>query len=274
MTYDLVIDGYNLLHEAGLARARYGPHDLERVRLRLLKLLRRKLTPEERPRTTVVFDGPEDSFTPTSHTTYRELSVIYSGAGREADDVIEELVRAHSAPRQLIVISSDNRLRRAARARQAGSITSAEFVAELDERTKEEPESPAPPSPEETAKRGQGEPVADVSEWLEAFGEVDPDAIAAEESQKPIVPAPTPTPAPRDAATPPDATQSSSSRGIHRPKRAASRPGEVNQEEAGHIPVTDSELAFWEARVQSLLGDESRPTASPPPTSQREPRED
>ena len=47
----LLIDGYNLLHAAGLARRRYGRDGLERSRNRLLDLLAGLLTDAERPRT-------------------------------------------------------------------------------------------------------------------------------------------------------------------------------------------------------------------------------
>ncbi len=43
---DLLIDGYNLLHAAGLGRARYGPGDLQRARQALLRKLFELLTPE------------------------------------------------------------------------------------------------------------------------------------------------------------------------------------------------------------------------------------
>jgi len=53
----LIIDGYNLMHAAGMARERYGPGDLERCRERLLRFLHSRLTAEERKRTTIVFDA-------------------------------------------------------------------------------------------------------------------------------------------------------------------------------------------------------------------------
>ena len=52
-----IIDGYNLLHAAGLGRPTYGPGDLERCRNRLLSFLRTHLRAAERARTTVVFDA-------------------------------------------------------------------------------------------------------------------------------------------------------------------------------------------------------------------------
>ena len=52
-----IIDGYNLMHAAGMARRRYGPGDLERYRNRFIRLVAARLTEEERARTTIVFDA-------------------------------------------------------------------------------------------------------------------------------------------------------------------------------------------------------------------------
>ena len=55
----LLVDGYNLMHAAGMARLRYGPGELERCRGRFLRFLRRHLTAYESSRTTVVFDAAD-----------------------------------------------------------------------------------------------------------------------------------------------------------------------------------------------------------------------
>ena len=50
-----IIDGYNLLHAAGLGRPTYGPGDLQRVRNRLLSHLRTHLAAAERAGCTRVY---------------------------------------------------------------------------------------------------------------------------------------------------------------------------------------------------------------------------
>ncbi len=55
--YYHLIDGYNLMHAAGIARVRYARGDLERCRNRLLLKLSELLTEDERQRATVVFDA-------------------------------------------------------------------------------------------------------------------------------------------------------------------------------------------------------------------------
>ncbi len=53
----LVIDGYNLMHVAGILGRGVGPGSLQRSRLALLNFLAESLDPRELPRTTVVFDS-------------------------------------------------------------------------------------------------------------------------------------------------------------------------------------------------------------------------
>lgn len=59
------------------------------------------------------------------------LDVVYAGASQEADDVIELLIARDSAPRRLLVVSTDRRLVRAANRRRAQSITSEAFLRHL-----------------------------------------------------------------------------------------------------------------------------------------------
>ncbi len=132
MAIDVLIDGYTLLHAAGLAKAKYAPGELERRRARLLAKLRDLLDPAQLSRTTVVFDArinpPPDRPDPPSGP----ITVIFAPRDREADDVVEELLAKHSVPQQVLVVSSDHRLHKAARRRGATAVDSEEFVDELE----------------------------------------------------------------------------------------------------------------------------------------------
>lgn len=72
------------------------------------------------------------------------LDLVYAGADREADDVIELLIARDSAPRRLLVVSTDRRLVRAARRRRARSLTSEDFLRQIagDSERKPKPELP------------------------------------------------------------------------------------------------------------------------------------
>jgi hypothetical protein len=59
------------------------------------------------------------------------ITIRYSGHHRQADDLISQLIRVSSAPRRLIVISSDHAVQRTARKRRCLVLTSEEFLGQL-----------------------------------------------------------------------------------------------------------------------------------------------
>jgi len=122
----LLIDGYNLLHAAGLARDRYGPGQFEKCRQRLLQEVADRLTAEQRASTTVIFDAQHAPPDVPSVQRFAGISVVFS-VGSDADSLIEAMLEKHSAPRQVLVVSSDRRLQSAASRRRAEWIKSEIF---------------------------------------------------------------------------------------------------------------------------------------------------
>ncbi len=123
----LIIDGYNLMHASGLGRSSYGPGDLERGRNRLLKQLENSLDESAAADTIVVFDGQSASASDAAGNSPPSINVRFSPTGSDADTEIETLLRTHSSPRQILVVSSDHRLHKAARSRRAQCMDSEEF---------------------------------------------------------------------------------------------------------------------------------------------------
>ena len=162
----LLIDGYNLMHVAGILGRGAGPGSLQRSRLALLNFLAESLDPRELPRTTVVFDSHNAPWGLPRSLQHRGITVRFAAQYEEADDLIEELITADSAPRRLVVVSSDHRLQRAARRRRAKAADSDVWYAELVRSRRERqqvsadvPARPAVPLLEE-----------DVNYWLRQFG--------------------------------------------------------------------------------------------------------
>jgi uncharacterized protein len=175
----LIIDGYNLLHAAGLARAHYAPGDLQRQRHQLLVRLKGSLSIEERQRCTVVFDAIDAPAGLDREFQYEGIAVLFAEPGHEADELIEQLVSRHSAARNLIIVSSDHRLQRAARVRRASSLDSEAFVARLSRRGE-------PMQSSDRSKDGRDEVTqpsqaddSDAAYWLREFGPIDVEAIAS-----------------------------------------------------------------------------------------------
>ena len=118
---------------------------------------------------TVVFDGRQPRGRKSKVEPLGFVKILYSGQNKEADVMLEKLIAKNTAPRRLIVVSSDRQLRRAARRRRAVSLSSVDYLLELIKR-REQP----PPIQKEPKEKHRGVPEGQLDKWLELFG-IDPD---------------------------------------------------------------------------------------------------
>jgi hypothetical protein len=153
----ILIDGYNLLRiiqkkesmsaldEAGLTRIL--TDYLQRIR----------------DRGQIIFDGigPPDK---SALGGFRNLEVFFSGQHLDADAVIEEKIEDSTAPRSLVVVSSDRRLVAAAKKRKAVSIGADLFWETVCKQMEKEP-----PRPEPREKR-HGITESETNQWMDLFG--------------------------------------------------------------------------------------------------------
>lgn len=155
----LVIDAYNLLHAALGPAGRGRDLGVEGVG---------RLVAEGRyagQAVTMVCDGTPPTGGRVRHPGVR---VVFAGAGRDADGVIEQIIARDTAPARLVVVSSDRRVQAAAKRRRCPSISSEAFLAQLLTDAAAARARPSePPSPRERVPLGN----AEVSHWLAAFGE-------------------------------------------------------------------------------------------------------
>lgn len=166
----LIVDGYNLLYAANIVGRGIGPGALERARNALLNFVVASVDPESLARTVVVFDASEAPPGLPRTVEYRGITVHYASNYESADEMIEELIAADSAPRSLTVVSSDHRIQRAARRRRAKAVDSDVWHAGMVAKRN------AGPAPSEPAKPAGPSSAAEVEYWLEKFGgdEVEP----------------------------------------------------------------------------------------------------
>ncbi|MGE3410255.1 MAG: NYN domain-containing protein [Pirellulales bacterium] len=174
----LLIDGYNLLHAAGIfprGKASGGPlatGTLERSRNALLNYLAAALDEKLRRQTTVVFDAAYAPPGLPREVTHHGLTVRYASEYDSADTLIEELIRANATPRKLTVVSGDHRIQRAARRRRATAIDSDSWCYQLGQQ-RSMPFAPAEPSPSDA--RSQSPSSAEVDYWVRQFSDQHPD---------------------------------------------------------------------------------------------------
>ncbi|MFL5327294.1 MAG: NYN domain-containing protein [Gemmataceae bacterium] len=154
-----LIDGYNLAHASGDLRGKVGPHGLERARLALVA---RVAAGHDSPGdVTVVFDARHAAGDKPSEENIQGIHVHYA-VREEADDLIERLIRSDATPKKLTVVSSDRRLKDAARRRGCIAMTSGEYLDWLDRPRTVVPTPEPPEKPEATTPE-------DAVQWLEAF---------------------------------------------------------------------------------------------------------
>jgi predicted RNA-binding protein with PIN domain len=157
----LLVDGYNLLHASGVFGSASDPPTLETARRALLDFLAQQLTERERSRTTVVFDGKDAPPGLPAQATHEKMQVVFSRRRTTADELIAEMIAAETDPRQLLVISGDHGVQRAARQRGVAHRDSEAWCRELRERTATPVNSVDKPEPNQSA--------ADVQHWLQEF---------------------------------------------------------------------------------------------------------
>jgi predicted RNA-binding protein with PIN domain len=152
----LIIDGYNLLWAIHKEADHSELDDLQLCRLigQYLKLVRRQGQ--------IIFDGkgPPDK---APFERISNLEVIFSGQTKDADAVIEAKIAADSAPRRLTIISSDQGVRKAARAAKAVSMKSESFYSEMVKvLSRKKPQA-------EPSEKRLGLDPAQTKQWLKYF---------------------------------------------------------------------------------------------------------
>ncbi|MBN1342152.1 MAG: NYN domain-containing protein [Phycisphaerae bacterium] len=156
----VLVDGDNLLHVF-----RGELPDAERAnRARLCELLAAWDADRTR-QVTVTFDGYRPGNPGEGPIGVEGLQIRYSDAVT-ADELIVEALQASTAPRRLLVVSSDRQVRLAAKRRRAVSVDSRTFLQkvldELDRRARRPPREPS--------EKYEGLEPGQTDYWLDQFG--------------------------------------------------------------------------------------------------------
>ena len=168
----ILIDGYNLMHAVGAMPRNAAPDALRKVRHRFLNELGALIPPIEAHQTTVVFDASIVLEHLPRSQSQKGMTILFAADDDDADTRIEELIRKHSSPKNLIVVSTDLRVRQAAVRRKAKAVKSEDFWAEMKARKLKPAHRPAVPSREEKA-RSEGLSESESAFWLAEFGHLE-----------------------------------------------------------------------------------------------------
>ncbi len=155
-----IIDGYNLLWAVHKIDQEYG----ELADVQLCRIVGRYLkTIGEKGE--IIFDGtgPRDK---SEFDNTADVEVLFVGAGTDADTVIEEKIKANTAPKRLTVVSTDRRLRRAARTRRAAAIKSEDFWREVCKQLSRKNRG----KKREPGEKQWGLSTGETEQWMKFFG--------------------------------------------------------------------------------------------------------
>ena len=132
-SYRLIIDGYNLIFQVGLEGRSRNSVALDRARDRLISIVARHVTDRQRAGAAIVFDARSLPIKET-HSVSRKngVSIYFAVEYEDADSLIEELIVKNSHPKQLVVVSSDHRIQKAALRRKSTPIDSDVWYDQLE----------------------------------------------------------------------------------------------------------------------------------------------
>jgi uncharacterized protein len=127
----LLIDGYNLLHVTDIFGSAVGSETaLHASRQALLAFLAAAIDSKSRRETTIVFDAAGAPPGLPQTMSHEDMVIQFARRQASADELIEDLIDAHPAPKSLTVVSSDHRVQRAARRRGATYVDSDRWYAD------------------------------------------------------------------------------------------------------------------------------------------------
>ncbi len=160
----ILLDAYNWLLSS-VEDPDVPGRDLEAYRARGLKLLA-AFAARSKDRLVAVFDGGKAAreLMLPSRDRIEGVDVVFSSAGRTADEEILRLLRAEKRPREVRVVTSDAALARSARAEGASVVSSQEFAATVEDALR----GRRPPRAEKPDEE------ADVAGWERLFREAPP----------------------------------------------------------------------------------------------------
>ncbi len=157
-----IFDGHNLIFAVRGSGEQFASLSFEATTQFLCHILEQYLV-LKKSKGVLFYDGtgPMDK---RFYNNFSRLEVEFAGEHFEADDLIEDEIVSSSAPKQLIVVSSDRKVRNIATRRRATSVCSADFwvsvVTEIDR--------PKGKIKEPKAKRS-GITSSEVTHWMKYF---------------------------------------------------------------------------------------------------------
>lgn len=158
----VLVDGYNLLFASSVFVPEGMAPTLSNTRDALLDFLAETIAAKLLPQTTVVFDAAQAPPGLPKEMQHRGMRIVFSAKKSSADEVLEDLLDNAKQPKELLVISSDHRIQRAARQKGAKYVDSEQWLKEQAANRKAQKQQSSELKPELPSSE-------DAAHWIEAF---------------------------------------------------------------------------------------------------------
>ena len=124
----IIIDAYNLIFQCGFQPKKLdAPFALHKARQRLISELVLRIDQQTRKDVMLVFDAKNPRGYATPELIGQGFKIAFAREFEDADAMVIELLRRHSQPRQLTVVSSDHHIQTAATRRNATAVDADEW---------------------------------------------------------------------------------------------------------------------------------------------------
>lgn len=204
---------------------------LERARNRLLGFLAQIFSADQRGDVTVVFDSAVRLPDTPDYLLHNGIHVHFASGHRDADEMIIDMLLRHSAPKSLLIVSSDHQIQQAAQRRRARFVDSDKWYDETLAANRTNPQVVA------TAAQIQLEVQLELKETSAAGADPDQTRLLEEFSQN-LEHWVSPTRSnPASAAPEPVASPDPNAPARKSPREPATRPATTGQATGGGTPA-------------------------------------
>lgn len=252
----VIIDGYNLLFAKGIDGVDNPTGTLEDARDALIDWILETLPVATVNRTILTFDAKTPPPNRPRQFTHSGLTVHFAADFEEADDLIGAYIQAHTSPMQLTVVSSDHRVQRMARRRDANAVDSDDWFRKMTRNAYAQSRSDRT----DTSKPDGPLHPYDVQRWISVFGlESEADLLFSDEELGDLPPIPKPKP---EQLVEPKPAKSKSPKTVKKDAKL-----EVDDKKSEAKPVDDWDNIFEELMQESNeivkeFEDQKRPSTS------------
>lgn len=156
----MLVDGYNVMHKIKKLKPSL-QNNLEEARGIFISMIEEKVQEGSiNTRLVVVFDGKGDADSTPGYTLERgKIKVMFSRPPKNADMLLCQLMDEESAPKNVMVVSSDNEVLCSAKCRLIKTQKSEAFIEKLMQTQKQEK------SKKESPRMSEGE----IAYWMKIF---------------------------------------------------------------------------------------------------------